>query len=162
MTYTIESEVLSEKIERIFDSDGREYYLKIDRFFYEGGQPNAVYFFLHRCDRNNQVGDAYCCFDSAESLKLADIKISDEEYFESGIDKWFKLTHWNEPTNYQNKTLGSQLLHHIIDFAKHHNIKKISGILECEDRQKQPFLISWYEKHGFNIDAVKNISLILS
>ena len=161
MIYAVEPEVLSEKIERIFDCDGREYYLEIDRFFYEDGQPNAVYFFLKRCDRNNRVGYAYCCFNSPESIKLADIKISDEEYFESCLDKWFKLTHWHEPINYQNKTLGSQLLQHVINFAKQHNIKKISGILEYEDRQKQPFLISWYEKHGFNVDAAKNISLML-
>lgn len=151
MSYTAEPGALSEEVENIFDCDGREYHLEIDYFFDENCQSQAIYFFLNRCERNNRVGYAYCLIEDG-NLKIADFLIYDDQTFQSGIDKLFKLTHWNEPTNYRNKTLGTQLLQHIINVARRKGIHEIVSKLTYEDRTQQPFLIGWYEKHGFTID----------
>ncbi len=69
----------------------------------------------------------------------------------SSQDKIFKLMHWNEPTNYRQKGLGTYLLKMIINWAKHKGVHKIIGAVTQEDINDNPNLINWYKKHGFQI-----------
>ena len=65
--------------------------------------------------------------------------------------------HWNEPTNYQKRGLGTILLQEIIQFAKFRQVKKLQGSLTQQDVSKNPRLIKWYRKHGFQIEKLTSI-----
>lgn len=148
----MEDNCITEKVDNIFDNEGRKYYLKINHFYDNKYKAEAIYIHIIRCKRIVEVGRAYCIFESLEDMLLADIIISHEVKFESLIDKLFKLRHRNEPTNYQKKQLGSYLLSYIIDLAKTKGIKKIYGSLTHQDIDANPNLINWYQKRGFKLE----------
>lgn len=153
MNSKIEDNCIIETINQIFDNDGLEYYLKVYHFYDEQQEYQSIQLHLSRCQRKTRIGHAYCTFNSLEDMVLADIIINDELKFLSLSDKFFKLTHWNEPTDYRRKGLGTYLLKYIIDLAKSKNVKKVHGFLTFKDIDANPNLIHWYQKYGFKLES---------
>ncbi|RCJ30511.1 hypothetical protein A6769_33165 [Nostoc punctiforme NIES-2108] len=153
MSYKIEDNCIIETINQIFDKEGLEYYLKVYHFYNEQQEYQSIQLHLSRCQRETRIGHAYCTFNSPEDMVLADIIINEELKFLSLSDKFFKLTHWNEPTDYRRKGLGTYLLKYIIDLAKSKNVKIINGFLSFKDIDANPNLIHWYEKYGFKLES---------
>lgn len=153
MSYKIEDNCIIETRNQIFDKEGLEYYLKVYHFYNEQQEYQSIQLHLSRCQRETRIGHAYCTFNSPEDMVLADIIINDELKFLSLSDKFFKLTHWNEPTDYRRKGLGTYLLKYIIDLAKSKKVKKVHGFLTFKDIDANPNLIHWYQKYGFKLES---------
>lgn len=153
MSYKIEDNCITETVDEVFDNQGRKYYLETNYISEHEYKSQAVFIFLVRNEREKRVGKAYCILKESKSLLLADLIISADAYFENLQDKFFKLTHWFEPTDYRRKGLGSYLLKFIINLAKNQGIKKIYGSLTEQDIEANPNLINWYQKYGFKLEA---------
>ncbi|MDZ8068073.1 MAG: GNAT family N-acetyltransferase [Nostoc sp. DedQUE08] len=153
MNYKIQDNCIISTINQIFDKEGLEYYLKVYHFYDEQQEYQSIQLHLSRCKRKIRIGHAYCTFNSQEDMVLSDIIISNESKFLSLSDKLFQLTHWNEPTDYRRKGLGTYLLKYIVDLAKSKKVKKIHGCLTFKDIDANPNLIHWYQKHGFKLES---------
>jgi hypothetical protein len=151
MSYTIEDNHLTEE-KQIFDNQGLSYTLDILNTYDQEYSPYSLIIHLIRDNRDCRVGRANCIINSPEDALLGDIQIFDEVPFLSPQDKLYHLSHWNEPTNYQQRGLGTILLKEIINFVKLRQIKKLHGSLTQQDLSKNPKLIQWYQKHGFQIE----------
>lgn len=58
--------------------------------------------------------------------------------------------------NPRNKGYGTILLRFLIQLAKHHDIKEISGDLVIEDKERLKWLIPFYKNMGFSCQLSKN------
>jgi hypothetical protein len=151
--YTLDNNSMKERVNHIFDHEGREYYLEVDYFCYnENLAIDTVIMYLIRCKRDVEVGRASCILESQDML-IGDLIVNDNLEFSNLSDQYFKLTHWNEPQNYRRKGLGTYLLKYIIDLAKIKGIEKMHGSLVEDDIQDNPNLINWYKKHGFRVES---------
>ena len=150
MTYSDEPDCISEKVSPIFDKDNREYYLNIKYFNHDDFQ--SINLHLIRCKRESRVAKAFCSLTNTGELLISDIEVNNNLEFESWGDKFFKLTHWNEPVNYQKNGLGSYLLKTIIKIAKTKKARKIYGSVTKSDLAANSNLINWYKKYGFKIE----------
>lgn len=156
MTYIIERNHLTEQ-QQIFDVHRLSYTLEAIYSYKEDYSPSALTFNLYRDKRNCRVGRSHCRIDSSEDAWLGDIQIFNNVPFLSSKDKLYHFLHWNEPTNYQKRGLGTILLQEIIQFAKFRQVKKLQGSLTQQDVSKNPRLIKWYRKHGFQIEKLTSI-----
>jgi len=152
MNHKVEDNCITERIKQIFDKDGREYYLDLYKFFDQESQISLIILKLIRCKRIREIDRANCVLTSPDSMMLADLIIKSDAYFESIKDKGFKLTHWNEPTNYRKKKLGTHLLRYIIELGRNEGIKKIYGSLTHKDISDNPNIVEWYQKYGFKLE----------
>ncbi|MGC9524053.1 MAG: GNAT family N-acetyltransferase [Limnospira sp.] len=150
-----------QKMGIVRDNKGRTYEIKVIDFLNDELESYLVIFKITRLQRDAEVGDAKCLIESSKVMKLGDIHIKENVEFSSGYDKWFKLTHWFEPTNYQKQGLGTLLLNCVIDYAKSRNIEIIYGDLSPDDLQNNPKLVTWYKKFGFIRKSPLSISLDL-
>ena len=150
--YTLDDNCMMERIDHIFDHEGREYYLKVSYFCYdENYDCDQINLLLIRCKREVEVARASCILKSKDIL-IGDLIVKDNLEFNRWSDKAFKLTHWNEPKNYRIKGLGTYLLKYIIDLARSKGVQKIHGSLTKDDIDENPNLINWYKKYGFRIE----------
>lgn len=136
----------------IKDKQGLEYKFKLHYFFDEKHQCNAMILKLIRLLRDCEVGYANCLFTSPFKLMIADLFINNNIDWLTFDDKIFKLFHWQEPSNYRNRGLGTHLLKHIIEIGKTKDVQLIYGCLIKKDLEINSSLIPWFVKHGFRIE----------
>jgi len=83
-------------------------------------------------------------------MTLADLIIFDRS---SQRPLWARLLpflKWNPP-NFRQRGLGSAMLQYIIAKAEKLKVDAISGFVTSDDLQETPYLLKFYEKHGFTV-----------
>lgn len=86
------------------------------------------------------------------AVTIADIYIYDHSRCIFQFLPWFKVG-----TNFRRRGLGSKLLVNVIEFCRNNGVQEIEGTAIGDIN----FLIPWYRKHGFSIDAKNKIVLKL-
>jgi GNAT superfamily N-acetyltransferase len=59
--------------------------------------------------------------------------------------------------NYRGLGLGSGLLQELITLAHNYRASVIRGIVRQADLDERPFLLQWYRRHGFTIEAASSV-----
>ncbi len=59
--------------------------------------------------------------------------------------------------NYRGLGLGSGLLRELISLAGDYRAGTIRGIVRQADLEERPFLLSWYRRHGFTVEAAPSV-----
>lgn len=96
-----------------------------------------------------EVGTAKCIIDSSDML-LADLVICDGSDLSFGERLMRRLN--GEPVTYQGIGLGTALLKAIIQFARDSKIRTIHGSVTPSDLNQTPYLLAWYQQHGFKVE----------
>ena len=108
-------------------------------------------------DDSERIGKAYCLDEGCGRWRLQDIEIyEDRELLEranlkQSLGSWLRNLFGLGPKFRSNRRhgLGGALLKVIIAHARHHGAKHIRGSVVQDDLQERPWLIPFYEKHGF-------------
>jgi hypothetical protein len=131
---------------KIFDRWGQEYVLDI---FCDDDTALTVYLY----HKGNEIGHIFCNFEP-EEMKIGDLIIWDNVIIgqRGCFYSILSLFGWKpNTTNYRNRRLGSILLDFVIEKALERGIKRISGVVVPQDHKNSPFLLNWYQKHGFQV-----------
>lgn len=84
-------------------------------------------------------------------MQLADLVLFDEPLGHRPL--WVRIVpflNWHPP-HFRQRGLGSAMLSAVIMQAEKLNVDAISGFVTSDDLQKTPYLLEFYEKHGFNV-----------
>jgi GNAT superfamily N-acetyltransferase len=104
-------------------------------------------------DQPVRIGHAYCRA-QGKTLYLADLCISDAAYVPSSRFRvWLRCVFRLTPPrrNYCGHGLGSALLQLVIDVARMHGFRSITGEVLRSDPRVAPSLLNWYRRHGFDV-----------
>jgi len=66
------------------------------------------------------------------------------EFMRSGIKQ-------RDKKNYRGRGLGTALLKEVIAIARHTGFKRIYGSVMRDDITRIPYLLEWYQRHGFSM-----------
>lgn len=137
----------------IQDKSGNLYEVEVSR--------SSTHIHLDVYTDTNVSGRVYCVIDQdTNQITLWDVYISEYIGNKPILYKLLPFLVWNKP-NYRNKGLGSAMLKYAIEQAKIMKVNSIVGNISGEDLEKTPYLIEFYQKHGFTIDSRMNIYLEL-
>jgi len=110
----------------------------------------AIQFYLE--DAGGKKGYCYVVPESKSSWQLADIEICNVvEIRQSKLVRRIRtsLRLETEPQSYRGLGLGSALLDSVIASARESGVRHIRSSIAPDDIQTTPYLLEWYQKHGF-------------
>ena len=130
----------------IFDKQGTAYKVFID-------DSDGHFLQMRIIHQNKGVGLAQCWAHSSGEFELNDIIIFDKVYRPTpyGCLLFAVWTSFLGPTNYRDKGLGSAFLEYIKRYAEENGYQQITGFIVSQEKTAD-FLISWYRRHGFEVD----------
>lgn len=128
------------QVTTVLDKTGRQYQLT------HSGE-DLLIFCLHRS--GTEVGTAKCIIDSSDML-LGDLLIYDGSNLSLGQRLMRRFN--GEPVTYQGVGLGTALLKAILQYARDNKIRTIHGAVTQSDLDKNPYLLTWYQQYGFQIE----------
>lgn len=83
-------------------------------------------------------------------LLIGDIKIFERPAGPSGC---LLLRVFNQrPKSFRQRGLGSAMLEYMISQAEQLGVEQMSGFVSLEDIRNTPYLLDWYQHHGFAVE----------
>jgi GNAT superfamily N-acetyltransferase len=141
----------------IHDRYGREYLLIVQ---YHWDDEHSGSLDLEITDGYWPIGKVHCDIHASSKMELCDIRINGYALQPESNWAWVKrqVFRRQRPTvDYQGKGLGTALLQLTIDLARQMGIRDIFGFITHDDLRRKPELVTWYQKHGFQVTkAVPN------
>jgi GNAT acetyltransferase-like protein len=83
-------------------------------------------------------------------MTLADLIIFDRSFRRPLWVRLLPFLKW-KPPNFRQRGLGSAMLRYVIAQAEALKVDAISGFVTSDDLQATPYLLEFYEKHGFTV-----------
>lgn len=129
----------------IVDEAGNEYFVEYD------DQVNALEALV--IWKQLAVGRMQCVVQEDNVLFLGNIEI-----FERPLGHYPLWLYWRRRTAFRRRGLGSAMLEFVVGFGKAKGADAIWGFINKEDLQKTPYLLDWYQRHGFSVRPNTNPS----
>jgi GNAT superfamily N-acetyltransferase len=100
---------------------------------------------------NALVGQIRWMVSEPHILELADLVIFEQAIvFRRGCLRYIPFLSQPQP-NFRHLGLGTAMLEYVIAQAKALGMKGIYGEVTHDDAMKTPYLIEWYQRHGFTV-----------
>lgn len=138
----------------IFDKQGRSYKVFIE-------DSDGHFLQMQIIHRNHCVGLARCLTSPAGELVLGDLIIFDKvpRPTPCGCVLFAAWSSLLGPINYRDRGLGSAFLEYIKRYASGKGYQQITGLIVSQEKPVD-FLISWYRRHGFEVDDTQGRPLL--
>lgn len=134
--------------EYLYDSAGKAYTVAIV-------SQSDTFFSAHIYSGRMWLGRINWLIDDERNvMQLADLMLFDEPLGRHPL--WTRIMlflKWHPPT-FRQRGLGSAMLCAVVIQAEKLKIDAISGFITTDDLQNTPYLLKFYEKHGFDVQRV--------